>query len=148
MCIVAVTAGHQVLIIAHPGRLAPRDPLIHTSVQVSVWYRAFLPPVKVTTTCSDCSSPSGCHRLSESRIEESYLCPRTNHPDGINELGCYTAALCKDLSLSLLHPVLFLTKCSGVKREREKHTKWKQRRVCSPCCGWAFALSEKREKKQ
>lgn len=122
MCIVAVTAGHQVLIIAHPGRLAPRDPLIHTSVQVSVWYRAFLPPVKVTTTCSDCSSPSGCHRLSESRREESYQTPppRTNHPDGINELCCYTAALCKDLLLSLFHPVLFLTKCSGVKRERER----------------------------
>lgn len=35
-----------------------------------------MPPVKVTTTCSGCLSPSGCHRLSESRREESY------HPPG------------------------------------------------------------------
>lgn len=91
-------------------------------------------------------SPRGWNRVSE----RNHIAPpavwthQTNHPDTINELGYYTAALCKDLSLlsvsicSILF--LFLPKCSGVNnvcvcKEREKHTNWKQRRVCSPCCG-------------
>ena len=31
-------------------------------------------------------------------------------------------------------------------RERDRHTNWKQRRACSPCCGWTFCLSKKKKK--
>lgn len=58
ICLDTVTAGNQVIIRFRPRRLAPREPLTHTSVQVSVLCWIFLPQVKVTTTHSVSLSPS------------------------------------------------------------------------------------------
>lgn len=131
-----VTAGEQVVITFRPGRLAPQDPLTHPSVQVSAECRAFLPPVKVTTTCSGSPSPRGRYRLSDGRrnlitLRPSSLDRLTDHqPDTTEQLGYYAIIHCTLFS-GCVCPVFL-----GVNDVwRETHTNWKQRPACSPCCG-------------
>lgn len=76
----------------------------------------------------------------------------------------YTAASCEDFSLSvslsaacsLFHLIYFLyyhflplTNQMNVSWWLEKkHRNWEQRHVCSPCCGWTFALSKKKTERK
>lgn len=147
MCAVAVTAGHQVLIIAHPGRLAARDPLIHTSVQVSVWCRAFLPPVRVTTTCSGCSSPSGCHRLSESSREASYHTPGQIILMGLMSWAAILQHYVK-ISRSPCSILFFFSQSAQGLREREAYKV--ETETCLFTMLWVSIclVRKKREKKQ
>lgn len=75
ICLVTEIAGNQYLIRLRPGKLAPREPLTHTSVQVSMqfWnFYFFLPQIKVSTTLSGSPSPWGWYSVSGKRREESY----------------------------------------------------------------------------
>lgn len=102
ICLDIVTAGKQVIIRFRLRRLAPRDPLTHTSVQVSVLCWIFSPRVKVTSARSDSLSPRGWYSVSGKRRNISHptsLDRLTNQSVVINELGFDTAASCKDFSL-------------------------------------------------
>lgn len=118
----------------------------------------FLPPVKVGTTLPSSPSPSGGYSAEQDHIRPQ----RLGQADRLNQLLSrlmssaatgHCCIMCRFCCLSLFLSASLLSSRSQIKRElklggREMHTTWKQRRVCSPCCGGTFALSERSRRRK